>query len=198
MYFCTVKEDTDFFLRLNRHDVEAYRMLYQRFYKPLVLFALRFINEQMTAEDIVEDVIVGIWEKGISFENKTGFQSYLYNSVRNKCLNSIKRQNIEQRYAEAVGSENNKAQASYQGTEDDFVFEQMYAQMFEVLDSLPARCREVILLYVQGKKNAEIAAELQLSLETVKTHRKRALKAMREKLKMLIPFAFFLHLFDFS
>ena len=54
--------------------------------------------------------------------------------------------------------------------------------LFELIDKLPLRCREIFLLYMEGKRNEEIAGMLSLSVETVKTQKKRAMAFIRENL----------------
>ena len=66
--------------------------------------------------------------------------------------------------------------------EDDFFTEEIFRQLFMTIDSLPERCKQVFLLHMEGKKNEEIAAALYVSLETVKTQKKRAMSLLRKKL----------------
>ena len=60
--------------------------------------------------------------------------------------------------------------------------EEIFRQLFMTIDSLPERCKQVFLLHMEGKKNEEIAAALYVSLETVKTQKKRAMSLLRKKL----------------
>ena len=60
--------------------------------------------------------------------------------------------------------------------------EEVYRQLFETIDALPERCREVFLMYMEGKKNEEVATALHVSIETVKTQKKRAMSILRKKL----------------
>ena len=55
--------------------------------------------------------------------------------------------------------------------------------IFTAIDSLPEHCRKVCLLNLEGMDNQEIADELQVSLNTVKFHKKNAYKLLRDKLK---------------
>ena len=81
-------------------DINAFRHLYQCYYKPLVLFALRYVEEVSAAEDMVEDVFVAMWENGTAFADKRALEGYLYNAVRNRCVDLLRRQGVHSRYAD--------------------------------------------------------------------------------------------------
>lgn len=186
--------DIDRFLEgLGNKDVTAFKQVYQRYYKPMVLFAMRFVEDQQVAEDVVEDVIVAVWENGKVFESKLMFEGYIYNSVRNKCINVLRHSNAHARYeCEMKALED----GFHIDIEDADAFEMQYVRLFEAMDELPNRCREVLELYIEGLSNADIAERLALSIETVKTHRKRALAMLRERLQNVVLLLFYLHFFN--
>ena len=65
---------------------------------------------------------------------------------------------------------------------DVFNKEDIYRQLFLAIDKLPPRQREIFLLCMDGKKNREIAEKLQISAETVKVQKRRAINHLREQL----------------
>jgi RNA polymerase sigma-70 factor (ECF subfamily) len=180
---------SDFISRLNAHDLAAFKSAYERYYKPLALYALQFVGNESEAEDIVQDVMVTFWQRNETFKDLKSFETYLYRCVKFKSLNIIKHNGIVQRYLE----ENESVTETDQ--EADQFLEELYMELFHAIDQLPPRCRETMLMSLEGKSNADIAASLQLSIETVKTHRKRALSLLRRTLNektfallcMLVP-----------
>lgn len=66
--------------------------------------------------------------------------------------------------------------------EEDTNEEEVYRLLFRAIDKLPARCREIFLLHMDGKKNEEIATVLGISIETVKTQKKRAIQSIKEQM----------------
>ncbi len=171
-------KDDVFIQRLNANDKDAYHLVYTNYYKMLVVYAMGFIYEQEVAEDLVQDLIISIWEQDNNFQNISAFKSYLYNSVKNKCLNYIKHQDVKEKYADVLKS----TSTHHHIDEDDDVEEQeIYRQLFGIIDQLPERCKQVFEMQMQGKKNQEIADALEISIETVKTQKKRALKKLREE-----------------
>jgi len=65
---------------------------------------------------------------------------------------------------------------------DELFAEDVYKILFDVIDQLPERVHQVFLLYAKGKKNQEIAEALNISLETVKTYKKRGKQMIRERM----------------
>lgn len=169
--------DNETFIQgINRRDTEAYKQIYDRYYRILVVYAENFLGNNGTSEDIVQDIIVNIWEAKMTFVSYNTFKTYLYNSVRNGALNYLKHQGVAEKYLEHL------AQTYSPIDESEVNEEEIYRRLFAIIDRLPTRCREIFLLCMDGKKNSEIATELHLSIETVKTQKKRAMAYIREHL----------------
>lgn len=164
---------------LNMRQNTAYCQLYDEYYKPLVLYSKNFVLTNEVAEDIVQELFSVIWEKKMTFLSFPAFRIYLYNSVRNASLNYLKHQNIESIYIQQV------TDAYQEITEDDVNEEEVYRLLFRTIDRLPARCREVFLLHMEGKKNQEIAEVLGIAIGTVKTQKKRAMQFLKEQMGTL-------------
>lgn len=176
-----MKSREDLFIeQINEKREEAYHELFKEFYRSLVLFAMRYIEEQEEAEDIIQELFVTVWEKKEKFLSYNSFCVFLYRSVRNTCLNRIRHRKIKERYIDYTICHKEDA-------EDDFemIEEELYRRLFKVIDELPPRCREVFLLHLEGKGNEEIAHSLQITLLTVKTQKKRAMRYIREQLGVL-------------
>ncbi|TRX47412.1 RNA polymerase sigma-70 factor [Bacteroides sp. HF-5092] len=167
--------------QINKLDATAFRMLYKTYYKALVCYAIQITGESGVAEDIVQELFSTIWEKQMSFKSLVSFKAYLYNSVRNASIDYLKHKDVEFDYLQKI-IESHQAYRVGDEEEDDFFTEEIFRQLFMTIDSLPERCKQVFLLYMEGKKNEEIAAALYVSLETVKTQKKRAMSFLRKKL----------------
>lgn len=172
-----MKEDKEilFIERINQKQRGAFHELFGEFYQSLVMFAMKYIDKQEEAEDIVQDLFISIWEKQEKFLSYASFRVFLYNSVRNTCLNLIKHRKVEEKYM-TYSQRNADVEESL---DFESVEEELYRQLFNTIDRLPARCREIFLLHLEGKKNEEIANELHIALLTVKTQKKKALRFIR-------------------
>lgn len=166
----------EFIEQINTKQVTGFRELFKSFYRYLVLYAMRYVRQREVAEDIVQEVFMAVWESGKLYNSFYGFRSFLYDSVKNRCLNYLKHQQVEERYFASIVVEEEE-------NEDlRLMREEMYRALHRAVNELPPRCLEVFDLHLQGKSNEEIAQLLQLSVLTVKTQKKKAMCYLRERL----------------
>lgn len=165
-----------FIEQINRQDPQAYRALYDLYYRALVFYAMRLVTRQDVAEDLVQELFVSMWNKRVTFISGVSFRSYLYNAVYNASLNYLKHKEVEQRYAETVWEQCNEEARVWAERYE----EEVYRQLYQAIDRLPPKCREIFLMHMDGKRNDEIAEVLNIAVETVKTQKKRALKFLKQ------------------
>ena len=122
------------------------------------------------AEDLVQDVFVAFWKYDLSaFPNEKTIRTFLYTSVRNGCLNYLRDLEIRAR-------NDRKAVPESEEDQDCFLLRQMESEvvteLFEAIDELPERCREIFYMaYLQEKEEKQIAELLRVSVNTVKTQK---------------------------
>lgn len=164
--------------QLNEKQVVAFHELFNRFYRYLVIYAMKRVGRQEIAEDIVQDLFIKVWENDTVYTSYYGFKNFLYNSVKNAAFDYMKHKVVEGKYI----------QYSSRNPEDDTDMElelmrqEIYRRLYLVIEELPKRCGEVFRLHLQGKKNAEIAAMLQISELTVKAQKTHALRYIEKRL----------------
>ena len=171
--------EKDFLARINAKEEKAFRELFEMFYRYLVVYAVRYVQETETAEDVVQDVFVALWKSEKEYNSFHGFRAFLYESVKNGCLNYLKHKKQEQIYADYYLRTATEAEE-----EDNYelVREEALRRIFRVAEELPEGCRRVFEQQVAGKKNEEIAALVPISVETVKSQKKKALQFIRDRL----------------
>ncbi len=176
----------------NKRSEEAFKNLFDHFYAQLCFYASRFIEDQDEVKDIVQNVFVKIFNKSdLNFENVQALNSYLYSSVRNACINLIRQENLHRDKHEKMMQE--------AILEDEYMQEELetevMTEIFRAIDRLPERCRDVFKLgYHYGYSNQEIAEELNISVNTVKTQKMRAKKILKEQLKNVFHIVIFLRM----
>lgn len=164
-----------------------FRELYNRFYRPLVSFAIQRIQHEDVAEDIVQEVFVHLWTDELVFENEIALKSYLYHSVLNRCLNYIRDQKNRIRHEALLIKQQETLDNSLL---NEIVREEVYRLLAEVVDTLPPQCRRIYDLVQAGLKSSEIAERLGLAVETVKRQRKIARKMIADRLGNMTFFLF--------
>lgn len=154
-------------------------------YRPLCLYALHYLGNADSAEDVVQESFAALWEKlqeGVAISNR---KAYLYMMVRNRCLDQLRRKGIP--------TESLKPYDTYGIIEDDDAQErsQTEARLWTAIDSLPEKCRQVFLMSKRdGLKYMEIADELGISENTVRNQISKALKILKDGVIKIYSFFF--------
>ena len=186
-----MENDNKLFQEIKQGNRQSFERLFRSYYAPLCLFAHRFIDDPDDCEEVIQSFFLKIWEKRKGIDINTSVKSYLFGSVRNRCLNYIKHQKIKQQYqSNVVQSTSNDDYSSNAFLEIDLI-----EKINQCIAALPERRREIFILSrEQGLKYREIADNLGISIKTVETQMGHALKELREKLKdyqqLLISFLF--------
>lgn len=167
---------------LLRWDETTFLRMYQLFYKALVAYSFRFVANQPTAEDIVQNVFSVLWRQSLRFPDEMLLRAYLYKSVRNKSLEHLSHLQVEKEYRERVLRDVQPEQLITDEGEEQFFPDEIYRRLLTMIDLLPTRQREVFLMHMDGARNKEIAEKLNISVNTVKIQKKRALATLRQKL----------------
>ncbi len=161
-------------------DEKAIKMLYDRFYRALVAYGCQFVEKEI-AEDIVQETFSVLWERQPQFASTSQLSTYLYTTVHNMAFNHLRHQTVRNNYRQDI-VDNLQEFMLVDDTTESFSKEEIYRQLFLAVDQLPPRQREVFLLCMEGKKNKDIAEQLQISAETVKVQKRRAINHLREEL----------------
>jgi len=154
---------------------EAFRELFVRYYKPMVLAARIYSNNHPEAEDIVQQFFVKFWEERLFKKITTSFRHYLQISVRNSCFNHLARLKTQQQREPDADQEKEVEQAI------DFLLRQEELEIFEkAYVELPPQSRKVFeLVYFENSSYNEAAQMLDLSINTVKSHLKNAIQILK-------------------
>jgi RNA polymerase sigma-70 factor (family 1) len=165
----------------NNLTLKEYSDLFDNVYKPLCLFANKYIESLEVSKDIVQDVFVKIWEDKIEFQNKNAIKSYLYTSVKNKSLDYLKSKFYKSTdFLSIIKLENLQ-------TEPFFLRELVIVETSNIIEkainTLPNKCAKIIKLSLNGLTNVKIANELGLSINTIKAQKRIAYKRLKPLLK---------------
>ena len=186
----TESEQIDFMLRsITLHDDGvAFRYLFEHYYPSLCLFAKRFIDDRETREDIVQEVFFRLWDKRKQITVMSSAQNYLLTSVRNLCLNYLRRQETQQSFEKSLFDqpEDEEGDRLIQLRE----LEELLAQ---TLALMPPEYRLAFELNrMEGKSLDEVAQQMGVSTRTVERYRDKALALLHTELKDYLPLFLFL------
>ena len=159
----------------------AYEKLFMTYYARLVVFAQKIISDEDMSRDIVQDVFVMFYEKREVLNIHTSLKSHLYHTVRNRCLNHIKKNRIQRDHHSGIFLDKKNEEAYFN---DKMLETELEARIHSIVDSLPKQCKRIFVMSrYEGITNGEIADKLNLSKRTVETQISKALKILRNQLK---------------
>ncbi|SHO64554.1 RNA polymerase sigma-70 factor [Algoriphagus zhangzhouensis] len=173
------------FSEIQKGDMQAFERVFKEHYDGLCRFANSYLLDVDEAEEVVQGTFIGFWEKRENLQIETSLKAYLYRSVRNSCLNEIKRQKVRQVHAQAVLQE--EVQVA-EASDHDALKMELEDRIHHAIQKLPEQCRLIFKMSrFEELKYQEIADQLGLSIKTVENQIGKALKVLREQLKDYLP-----------
>ncbi len=177
---------TDALEALIKGNIPAFERLFRLYYPRLKKFAVLLLKDKDEAEDLVQDVFVQIWKNREILDGERKFSSLLFTMVKNRCLNTLKRKVIQDKYAlRQAKSETEELYHISFGEEEVFVSmeEKLSAELENIIAQMPDRCAEAFRLkWMEGKKNHEIALIMEISGTMVDKHLARGIRIARNLL----------------
>lgn len=175
---------------LSQGSERAYEQLFRELYRPLCRYAFRMIPDTEDAEDTVQAVFVGLWDKRSDAGRIEYLKSYLYQCVYHACLKKLEHEKVRSRYYTAAEYELTMMQfETFEASTED----ERMADVNAAIDLLPEKNREVFRLrFIDGLNTREVSEQLQITPRTVETHVSKALRFLRDHLSaVVIIFSFF-------
>ena len=169
--------------RLTRYnDQAAYKELFTAFYPRLMPLAVSIIKSRQSAEEIVSDVFINIWQKRSRLEHISNLKLYLYTATRNTALNYRERENPAQTIDLAeLPVELGMLPMNPEGL---LITAEMKKMIREAVNQLPNRCRLIFKLVKEDElKYREVAELLKISVKTVEAQMTIALKRIGEAVR---------------
>ena len=177
----SIQSDEDsirLFERIRAGDKEAFKNFYDRNQSALFSFLLSKGLDRATAEDLIQQAFLIIWEKRKQIDPARSLRSYLFTTAYNRMLNHFRdRKDMESEFAFVLSSEE-------KNPEEMAVQSEAIRNMHNVLANMPDRRRSVFeFCYLKGFSHKEAASAMNISVKTIENHMALALKELREALK---------------
>ncbi|MCK5102791.1 MAG: RNA polymerase sigma-70 factor [Cyclobacteriaceae bacterium] len=163
-------------------DQRAFRFLFDYYYPKLINYSRYLLESKSASDEVISNVFIGIWNNRTSINKIEKFDSYVFRSVKNKCLSYLR--DMHRLQFEELNIEDSKLIKSVRSPESALINEELREEILKALDNLPPRCRLVFELIKQdGFKYKEVAELLDVSVNTVENQMGTAMSKLRAKLK---------------
>ncbi len=174
------------FEEIAKQNKKVFKVFFDRHYEELVRYANGYLFDKDSSEDIVQEVFIYIWENAEKLKIKNSLRGYLFTMVRNRCLNFLKSIKITDNYEYLEFNIEYITEYIFDSTEEEEK-KIVYHQILKIVDTLPCKMQQIVKLkFLHNYKYCEIAKELNVSINTVKTQLKRAKLKITELVTVIL------------
>lgn len=176
-------DDLSLMALLQENNMDAFKQLFKKYYSPLCEFASQYVADE-EAEEVVEDLMIFVWEQREGLIIESSVKSYLFTATRHRCLNAIKKQLYHERIHSLIYE---KIKDQFEDP-DYYLANELAENIKKAIAELPDTYRSTFELSRFGEQtNTQIAATLGVSVKTVEYRITQTLKILRVKLKDYLP-----------
>ncbi len=171
---------------LARRDEKIFEQVFKTYVKELNAYAFTIVRDEMTAEEMVQNIFYKIWERPEKLSINGSVAAYLYRAVYNECLNHLKHLKVRMKYeSHTVHQMKNQTDSASK----KLVAKELQSRIHKALERLPEQCRTIFQMSrFEQLKYRDIAERLEISPKTVENQMGKALKIMRAELAEFLPF----------
>tara|TARA_R110001606_G_scaffold399236_1_gene582629 strand:- start:30486 stop:31043 length:558 start_codon:yes stop_codon:yes gene_type:complete len=160
------------------YNSKEFKSLFEMLFPIMCLFASRILQDKEKGKDIAQEAFVKLCQKdNQDFEDNNALKAYLYVLVKNACISLIRKEkNLKSTSLEDV------KHLPEQEFLNEVLREETYQLLRNAIQDLSPQATLVVKLALKGYRNLDIADELGVSINTVKTVKKRAYKTLRKNI----------------
>lgn len=178
--------DNELVLLIAKDDEHAFRVLYDRYWKKLLVQALLKLQSTEEAEEIVQTIFINFWRRRHTIQLKYSFHTYIASMLKYEILRQLALRKKEKHFRENVSALHIVEDYSTRNWLD---YEQMREEIEKTVRLLPEKCQLVFRLSREkGLTEKQIAESLNIAPKTVQAHMGKALKQLRTSLQQLFYF----------
>jgi len=174
--------DVEIIKAIGKGNSVVFKQVFMSHYESLCRYAYTILKNAEEAEDVVQSMFVKIWEKREGLEVKHTIRSYLFKAVYHQCINQLEHRTVKLKHQVHIAHE------THAETQLPETFQhELEENIIAAINSLPDQCRIIFMMSRYDElRYAEIASNLNISVNTVENQISKALKILRVKLKDVI------------
>ncbi|HEY0169752.1 MAG TPA: sigma-70 family RNA polymerase sigma factor [Pyrinomonadaceae bacterium] len=181
----TDADDAGLLRAVARGDESAFARVYDR-YSPILLgLLLRILRSRAEAEDVLQEVFLQVWQQARSFDESRGRAfTWLVTLARSRAIDRLRSVDSRERAALRSAEDGQPVTQASAPADEDAIRAERAEAVRGALGELPEEQRQVLVLaYLEGMSQSEIAAAKNQPLGTVKTRTRAGLKKLSESLR---------------
>lgn len=156
-------------------ESEAYQLLYRHYHATLLDFSAAYLKAREPAEEIVNDVLLKVWQMKSNIVQVSNLRAYLFTAVRNASLDQLARLKREQRLLSGIPLRD----MATDDPESLVISMELYDCIRNAINALPPRCRQIYeMVRLEGMRNKDVSEKLNISVNTIDVQLAIALKRL--------------------
>ncbi len=164
----------------------AFSEIFRRYHGPLFLHALKMLQDDEQAKDIVQEMFAVLWAKHTEVNVRGSLEGYLFTAVKNRILDHFAHQKVVDKYTDSL---NSFIEAGEIAVDDVLIAKQLKALIEKEIALLPAKMREIFeLSRMEGLSHKQIAEKLRITEHTIKSQLSNAAKILGPRIKLNVIF----------
>lgn len=171
--------DQELVLKIKENDIKAFEEIYFRYKGKLHSFTKVYVKDNVQSEEVVQEVLIKIWEKRHLLDEELSFRCYLFQIVKNHIFNIFRKKIREIGLEEAPSLEH----YAHNFTQEQMDFNDLEKATHELIGKLPLVQQKIFKMSkIEELNNKEISEKLNISKRTVEHHIYLALKSLKKSL----------------
>lgn len=171
--------------QIARGDQRSFEDLYRLFYARLFNFALLYVHKREIVEEVVNDVMINIWNKQQTLQQVQNLETYIFAAVRNRSLNYMSTYSAW--HVMPDDTQEQGAIINFNDPEKELEWKEINFRLNQAIDQLPEQCRTVFkLIKEEGFRYKQVAEILNISPRTVETQLFRAIKKLDKVIEVYL------------
>lgn len=163
-------------------DKEIFGVIYDKYANELLQFIFGFTKDKEVSEDILQEILVNIWNRRSTIDIKGTFKNYLFGAAKYAVLSYIRSEKVRQKYADHFHLF--LSQSTWNQTDEIADLNDLHTIIFLCLEKLPPKCKEAFYLSrFQHKSIQEIALQMDISSRTVENYITTGIKTIKQGLQ---------------
>ena len=170
-------EDTGIIRAVLEGDTESFRLLVQRYQKPVIRMIANLINDRHICEDVAQEVFLAAYKKLPSFDpDRSSFSTWLFTITRNKSINAMKKMKI-------MPVSNTPENPDFSEPADSLIRNELFVKLDQALNSLnPKHRRALVMAEFENLPYEQIAQIEGVRIGTIKSRINRAKHRLKSAL----------------
>lgn len=153
--------------------------IYKKYKSYFMRYAIRVMSDEFYAEDVVQDVFIGLFQQSNYFVSEAAALKYIYTAIYNRCVDLLRHRQIAERYEEACNDK--KKREVYSDERNELLTKEFLMIVENKIDALPPKCRQIFIMKSRKElSNSEISNSLGLSQRTIENQVYIARNALRK------------------